>query len=456
MAMTPAAPRVILRRCETPDPARVHAIVRECFEELGVRPSGRVLIKPNVVTANRVYIHHSYTHPGVIEGIVSTLREGGVSDITVGESSGIGIPPGLFLHEAGYDALARRIGVRLVDFNQDAATWVDLKRAVCQKGFHVPRAVLDADTKIWAPKLKYHICCEVTNALKLNIGILQHRDRMVCHDDRLNDKIVDLLEIGWPDLVVTDATTVGHGFESAPQGFPLGLLLVADNPLAADAVAGAALGYRPENIVHLRIASERGYGTISLDAIGISGDYPLDELASKTKHIVSEYQDIHRVETPLKFYCGDNPATGRFCYGGCLAAVKGALGTTDKRRPGSVRNAQPGGIVTGDYGGDVLHAGQTVFLVGDCTHVAGRFEARRVVRLRGCPVRASQLLMRLPRAFRMPSPMSDGRSAAQFVYYTLRHALVRLFGRGVRTGATSAATPCQGAGAGPRLQRHPG
>ncbi len=420
-------PKVILRRCESPDPEKVRAIVRESFEELGVRPYGRVLIKPNIVTANKVYIHHSYTHPGVVEGLVLELKKmETVKAITIGESSAYGMPPGIFAHESGYDALAKKLNVKLVDFNEERSAWVDLKRATQQKGFNAARSILDADFKIWAPKLKYHICCEITNALKLNIGILQHRDRMVCHDDRLNEKIVDLLEIGYPNVVVTDATTIGHGFESAPQGYPLGLILVSNDPLAADAAAGAALGYEPEDIVHLRIAHERGYGTISLNEIEITGDYPLDELAGKTKNIVSEYQDIHKVDTPLKFYCGDAPDRGQFCYGGCLAAIKGCLGTIDKRRPGSVKNARPGALVTGIFKGDVIHPGQTVFLVGDCTRVEGRIEALRVRKISGCPVGAARLLTALPSAFKMPSPLTDARSAAQFVYFSLRHAFRKL------------------------------
>ncbi len=419
-------PRVILRRCADPDPVRVQSIIRECFEDLGLKPRGRVLIKPNVVTANRKYIHHSYTHPGVVEGIVRELQSGGsVSEITIGESSGFGIPPGLFLSEAGYDRLAARLNVRLVDFNEDASEWIALGKAVCHNGFNAARSILDADFKIWAPKLKYHICCEVTNALKLNIGILQHRDRMHCHDDRLNEKIVDLLEVGYPDVVVSDATNIGHGFESAPQAFPLGLILVSNHPLAADAVAGVALGYKPEEIVHLRIASERGYGSIKLDDISITGDYPLEELTAKTRGIVSEYQDIQKVDTPLKFYCGDAPDRGQFCYGGCLAAVKGCLGTVDKRRPGSVRAARPGAIVTGIYHGDVIHPGQDVVLVGDCTKVTGKLEARRVRKVRGCPVGASKLLFWLPITYGMPSPMTDIRSAMQFIFYTIRHGIRR-------------------------------
>ena len=418
--------RVILRKCASPEPGVVRGIIGECFEQLGARPRGRVLIKPNVVSANRDYIHASYVHPGVIEGLVGELQtRDEITRITIGESSGFGIPPGLFLHEAGYAALARRLGVRLVDFNEEKSEWVDLKKGVAHKGFHVARSIAEADTKIWATKLKYHICCQITNALKLNIGILQHRDRMKYHDDRLNEKIVDALEVGYPDLVVTDAIEVGHGYESAPKAFQLGLIMVADDPMAADAVAAYVLGYKPEDVVHLRIASERGYGSISLDDIEITGDADLEELREATAGIESEYQDIQKVDTPIKFYCGDAPS-GEFCYGGCLAAIKGCLGTIDKRRPGSVRAARPGAVVTGVYKGDVIHPGEPVVLVGDCTRVEGKLEAGRVKRLGGCPIGTSRLLFGFPRVFKLPSPTADVNAAILFIFFTIRHLLKKL------------------------------
>jgi uncharacterized protein (DUF362 family) len=415
---------VILRRCADPNPDRVEGILRECFEDIGAHPRGRVLIKPNVVTANRDYIHHSYTHPGVTEALVREIgKHEGVDRITIGESSGYGVPPGLFLREAGYDRLAKRLGVRLIDFSQDKADWTPLTKGVAHKGLHLARSISQADTKIWATKLKWHICCEITNALKLNVGILQHRDRMAYHDDRLNEKIVDLLEVGYPDIVVTDAIVVGHGFESAPQGLDLGLLMVADDPLASDAVAAEVLCYRPEEVVHLRKAAERGYGSIALEDFDITGDVSIDELQVKTKGVESEYQDIHKVKTPIRFYCGDAPDRDAFCYGGCLAALKGCLGTIDKRRPGSVANAKPGVIVTGIYKGDVVHPDLPVLLIGDCTRVEGRLEASRVKRLKGCPIGAAQLFFRVSRFFKLPNPTSDIRQALLFIYFSVRHML---------------------------------
>lgn len=428
--MTDNKPRVILRKCARHDTGAAEKIVRECFDDLGFSPRGNVLIKPNIVTANRKYIHHSYTHPTVTEGIIRVLKAGGIDggNITIGESSGYGIPPGLFMREAGYAALARRTGVRLVDFNEDRSRRTVLEKAKFHTEIHAAESILGADTKIWATKLKYHICCEITNALKLNIGILQHRDRMKYHDDRLNEKIVDLLEIGYPDVVVTDAVVVGHGYESAPRGIDLGVIMVADNPLAADAAAAFALGYEPADVVHLRMASERGYGPIDLDSFDVGGDVSLDELRGRTHGVVSEYQDIHSVNTPIKFYCGYSPERKEFCYGGCLAAVKGCLGTIDKRAPGAVAGARPGAIVTGVNDCDVIHPGHTVVLIGDCTKVNGRLEASKVVRLSGCPIGTTQLLFGLPRNFGLPSPAGDIGAAFDFVYFTIRHFFRKLAG----------------------------
>ncbi len=418
--------KVILRKCATYDPARISAIVKESLADLGKKPKGKVLIKPNVVSANRKYIFDSYTQPAVIGAAIDAVRGYGVTDITVGESGGYGVPSRLFLWEAGYYDLAKEKKVKVIDFNEEAQVTVPLKRGMWHKSMIVSKALADADFKIWMPKLKYHICCTVTNAIKLNIGILTHKERMLYHDDRLNEKIVDLLEVGFPDVVISDAIKIGHGYESAPKSFDLGLILLANDPLAADAVANKILGFKPTDSIHLVMASERGYGSIKDEDIEVTGDVTIEELARKTKGLVSEYQDIQKVDTPLKFYTGVDPTRGRECYGGCLAALKGCLGTIDARRPGSVKNAKPGGIVMGVYKGDVIHPNDTVLLMGECTRVEGKLEAKKVVHLKGCPLGTKALFMTLPFTFGMSSPMLDPRDATLFVYNSVIKGAKRL------------------------------
>src|SRR5512137_1510514 len=99
--------RVIIRKCEAYEAGTLAALIREGMQDLGERPSGKILIKPNVVMANTDYVHHSYTEPRVVEAMVGVLRdrEAG-ADITIGESGGIGLPTRLMFTDSGYRRMA--------------------------------------------------------------------------------------------------------------------------------------------------------------------------------------------------------------------------------------------------------------------------------------------------------------------------------------------------------------
>ena len=48
-------PTVILRDCSDYDPERIRRIVREGMETLDLRPTGRTLVKPNIVAAGEFF-----------------------------------------------------------------------------------------------------------------------------------------------------------------------------------------------------------------------------------------------------------------------------------------------------------------------------------------------------------------------------------------------------------------
>lgn len=411
---------VLLRKVESYDTAAIRAVVEEGFSLLDRKPEGRVLIKPNVVFANKNYSRYAYTDPEMVGTVADHVRGfAGVTDLNIGESGGFAIPTRLNFKESGYYEMGARHNVPIIDFNEDRYVKVDLKRGRFHKTLSCPRLIHEADFKIWMPKLKYHICCEITNALKLNIGSLLHKERMLFHDDRLNDKIVDVLEIGYPDLVITDAITIGHGFESCAKPFHLGLVMISNDPVASDVVAAQILGYRPERVNHLRMASERGYGSIDPASVRVLGDLTIEELARRTSGIVSEFQDMQKLDTKIRFYEGIGPNTNRVCYGGCMAAVKGSLGSIDARRPGSLKNAKEGAIVTGIYEGDVDAGNGVCMLIGDCTEVKGNIRAGRIKKVKGCPIGAVQLTSVLPFVFGMPSPLLDPRDVPLVVFNTI-------------------------------------
>lgn len=415
-------PRVILRKCEDYSVDLISGIIRESTVDLGSEIRGRVFIKPNVVSANRSYISSSYTQPAVVESMAGILKERGVNDIIIGESGGYGIPSRLFLKESGFMEMGKRIGVPVVDMNEYPVEKVQLSRGVLHRDMLLSKLIIDADYKIWMPKLKYHIFASITNALKLNIGILQHSERMLYHDHRIHEKIVDMLEAGYPDLVVSDAIDIAYGFESAPYPVRLGLLLVSDNPLAADAVAAYIMGYKPEDVQHLKIASERGYGSLRLKDISIEGDADIEELRAKPKGKPRLFQHLSELDTPIKFFAGRAPGTDVICDGGCEAAVKGLLGTIEKRRPGSLRKAKPGAIVQGIYKGDIDMPGCPVLILGDCTKIDGTINAKKIYRVAGCPIGVKQLMVKLPGIFGLPSPMLDVRDAVLFITNSIEKA----------------------------------
>ncbi len=253
---------VLLRKVDGYNTARIREVINEGFELMDKKPQGRVLIKPNVVYANKGYSNYAYTNPELVGLVVDKLRADGVSQVAIGESGGFAVPTRMLFKESGYTQMAKDHNVELVDFNERPSVNMKLEKGYCHKTYACPELIHDADFKIWMPKLKYHICCQITQALKLNIGSLLHKERMHCHDDRLDEKIVDLLEPCYPDMVISDGIIIGHGFESCAKPFPLGVMLISNDPVAADVVAAQILGYRPEEVHHLRKASERGYGSI--------------------------------------------------------------------------------------------------------------------------------------------------------------------------------------------------
>jgi uncharacterized protein (DUF362 family) len=420
-----AGRKVIIRKCDEYDIGRISAIIREGMEELGARPRGRILIKPNVVTANRDYIHHAYTSPDVVESMVGVLRQshGADGNITIGESGGIGLPTRLFFSDSGYAKMAARLGVTLADFNEEETRRVELKRAKWHTTMLMAKSLYEAEYKIWMPKLKYHIVVDITNALKLNIGILTHKERFLYHDDRLHEKIVDLLEPGYPDLVVTDAITVGRGFESSPYPHELGALIISNDPVASDVVAAKIMNYDPEKVVYLAEAKARGYGSLDINDITITGDVSWQELAGKMKGVDSPFQDLQKLDTPIRFYEGTNKNSGNICYGGCICSIKGVLGTAEKKYEGNLKQARKSAVVMGFYQGDVIHPDDPVILVGTCAGVSGKLEAKKIVRLKGCPVKVADLmLLGLPR-LGMKSPVWDPGNLVRLVY----HSAIKLF-----------------------------
>src|SRR5437763_14230526 len=110
----PAQPKVILRSCRDYDPEKIRRIVREGLDELGLRPFGRTLVKPNLVAAGPLF-PYAYTRPEFGEGVLQALRDVGkssMSELAAGERCGITVPSRVAFNESGGEELLKRTEIK--------------------------------------------------------------------------------------------------------------------------------------------------------------------------------------------------------------------------------------------------------------------------------------------------------------------------------------------------------
>jgi len=176
-----------------------------------------------------------------------------------------------------------------------------------------------ADSVLFLPKLKTNVLSHgMSAAVKLQgIGFLRDADRLTGHDWNNGRRIVDMLEITDPDLIITDAVDIGRGGNQMTQAaHRLGVVVVADNAVAHDAVCARILGLDPASIPHLKLAAERGFGPLDLAEIDLITEEPLDRLATRVRgfgvsglmrvdHFGAHFEQTTGVPFPLQIVAGE-------------------------------------------------------------------------------------------------------------------------------------------------------
>ncbi|MEM1348234.1 MAG: DUF362 domain-containing protein [Myxococcota bacterium] len=474
-------PRIILRHCPEYDVDRIHKIVRDGLDTLGLRPHGRTLIKPNVVASGPSF-PHAYTRPEFTEGVVRALKDRAAPDtqeIAIGERCGITMPTRFAYKGAGYYELAKRAGVELYHYDEVTQVEIPLYHdSRLRDSFFTPEPVARADFFVNCPKFKAHPWTTVTFSMKNYIGIQDDRHRLIDHDHRLNEKVRDLQYIIQPQFIAIDAITAGEGRMLTPIPFDMGLVIMGDNQVAFDAVCCAIIGIDPLSVPHIRMAFEEGFGPVDLDQIEITGDVTL---AQAKKRAQGFRVGLVRVEeyfegTNIRAYSGPPPAgsSEEYCWGGCPGAMEEAIEIlrlfdtkTDEKMPRTH-------IVFGAYDGDIDYEdGDRVVFIGDCASFQGKlgskdyelesvyversaesiynartddiytkmvnvqrkmFQARNqpAFRMAGCPVSVAEQVLMLVSIGKLKNPYLDPSQVLGFnnAYFSMRirQALARITG----------------------------
>ncbi|OGP61429.1 MAG: hypothetical protein A2V67_02045 [Deltaproteobacteria bacterium RBG_13_61_14] len=438
---------VLVRECADYDPQKIKAIVAEGMAALGYEPKGKVALKPNVVCAfdPRLIAQRAFTHLDVVEGTLRAAAERPeVSRLSVTETSAVGNPSRFSFRWSGYTERISRLKPQLTK-PLDLVGMDEDRRVSCWVGGSVhhqvrlSRAFAEADTRIYLPKLKCHCVCKMTGTVKLNIGILNFDERSIHHDYLLDEKMVDLLSVGWPDFVVMDAITIGVGNEGVPIPRQLGLILMGRNAVAVDLAAARLLGLKGETEVpYLAAAIRRGFRPARLEEVTLLGDArtvaDLDRFSKRIQPFDEEFYrwqdvntDLKRLGSPLRLYQGPySDGSEAKCEYGCIMGLKMYLGFMESYAGAEAfSRGRPGAFVIGKVKEPVDAKGGNAYLIGSCSRA--RVEnARKVIKIDKCFTTAADMFLVFGNRTGIHSPFFDPVFLRQYVPALLAGSLKKL------------------------------
>jgi uncharacterized protein (DUF362 family) len=281
----------ILREFNRPN---LKSNVRKLIESIGgieavLRPSGSVLIKPNVLCGLAAETGATVC-PEVIEAIVEMCRDSGASKIIIGEASNWGIDTLEAFRVCRYDALAERCGARLLDLKRDRQVEVSIQDAV-HHTIELPQTIFEVDVVIDVPVLKTHNQTILSASLK-NLAVGTCSDRMKksrmhsigltppppedrrARGSELDHMIASVSKVLPCHLVVVDGFYGMQGYGSPIRGEPAnaGILVSGTDRVAVDSICARLIGIDPKKVPHILLSAEAGIGTLRLDAIELVGD----------------------------------------------------------------------------------------------------------------------------------------------------------------------------------------
>ena len=415
-----ASYRVYLGSCETYDRDRVFPILHKALGQLALEKqiNGKVVIKPNLCMTHPKITSLSFTHREVTAAILRLVNEVGsdIEKIDIVEKSGLGVTTASMFRWAGYRSLKREFGVNLCAMEERPRIRVVLEQGRVHNYITIAREMAERDFLIFAPKMKTNVLSHAyTGALKLNIGTVDSKERIYHHNKDLHVKIVDILEAANPDLIVTDGIRLSYGGNQMTQhDGPMGVIAVSTNVVAHDMVCAQLLDLDPFLMEHIKEAMDRGYGPTSFKEIEILGDYPVERGQSVVKDYDFGFFPVHEFKCNFKMHSGVP-----YCVGGCHGIFLDWLHMIRDRKPNLLRWFPKITVLLGKVERQIKD--RTILLLGDCAQASRNYEARRIVRVKGCPPTHKRIVWDMMVKFFLlaplvrPSLIIDG-----FVLYPLK------------------------------------
>jgi len=215
-----------------------------------------VLLKPNLVDfIPGVDIN---THPLLVAAAAECFRRLGARSVAVAEGPGHQRDTELVLFESGFSDRLIEQRIPFIDLNRDELVRTKLRADYTGLGhLWLPCTVLDADFVVSMPKGKTHHWSGVTLSMKNMFGVVPGMKygwpKNILHWRGIQQSIVDICATVPVHFVIADAIMAMEGngpLAGAPR--PLHKVVLADDPVAADATCARLMGFDPQKVAHIR------------------------------------------------------------------------------------------------------------------------------------------------------------------------------------------------------------
>jgi uncharacterized protein (DUF362 family) len=230
-----------------------------------------VLLKPNLVEDLPEPVN---TNPLLIGAAARCFLRLGARRVVIGEGPGHQRDTELVVDASGLRPVLNEKRTEFVDLNRDEVRRVRLKASYSGLGeLWLPREVLASDFVVSMPKVKTHHWAGVTLSLKNMFGIVPGMKygwpKNLLHWHGIHESILDICATVPIHFVIADGIIAMEG-NGPLQGNlrELGKLVLADDPVAADATCARLMGFDPLQVRHLSDGS-RFLGNLRADRIAM-------------------------------------------------------------------------------------------------------------------------------------------------------------------------------------------
>jgi uncharacterized protein (DUF362 family) len=242
----------------------------ELIGGLSLRSDASVVIKPNLCCIKPPETGAT-TDVKVVEAIISYLMGTfGISEITIVESDATQVLADMAFKLLGYKRLADKYGIKLENLSKQTSCSRNYPQNVFIKEVQVPEVFEKSDFFISVPKIKTHMDCFLTCALKNQFGC-NPLPRKTKYHKKLTDAIVDFNTVFKPNLVIVDGLVALEGHRGPTDGLPVRMntLIFGADAVAIDHFVARIIGLEPNDIKYLAEAERRGLGSTKYEVKGV-------------------------------------------------------------------------------------------------------------------------------------------------------------------------------------------